>query len=273
MNYSLGRRHFSWTILSLAVLLSSSCAKTGTDKRDPYESFNRKVFAVNQRIDQFVMKPVATIYNTVLPYPIRTGVNNAFSNLGEISSFGGHLLQGSPKDAGHTLLRFLLNSTLGIGGLFDPASHNHLEKRPTDFGVTFAKWGDKNSPFIVLPLFGPSTIRDAVGFGYDFTLLTPYYLIHSRAIRYSYSGLWFVSQRAKYLETEKIMEEATFDKYTLQRDAYLQFRDNRIKNAKGEDTTDTYVEEGAKIKHSHKQSEKKVKPTKQSQKPKKTKGS
>ena len=162
------RSHQIFAILAIAAcLILSACAKTGKNPRDPYESANRKMFAFNQGIDRLIFKPTTTIYRKVMPGPFRKGLGNFFDNLDEIPSIANGLLQGKPKYAVADAWRFIFNSTLGIGGLFDVATDMGLRKHTQDMGLTFAKWGDENAPYIVLPIIGSSTIRDTFGISYD----------------------------------------------------------------------------------------------------------
>jgi len=230
------------TVILLTIALLGCASKTAIDPHDPYENYNRKMFAFNEGVDKVVLKPLATIYRGVLPYVVRRGISNVYSNVQEISSIVGHLLQGNPRKALHSSWRLVINSTFGMGGLFDIASRSNIKKDHTDFGVTFAKWGDKDSPYLVLPLLGPSTIRDTVGFAYDFTLFRPSIFINSTAIRWTITGVRFISLRAEILNIEKIMDEIALDRYLLQRNAYLQFRNNRIRKSYGEEDVDIFVD-------------------------------
>lgn len=199
------------------------------------------MFAFNEGLDHLILKPVSKTYNKVLPSQLRQGVSNAFSNLGEIPSIPGNLFQGNFRGMGISLGRFAFNSTFGLAGFIDVAKHFGLDEHQTDFGVTFARWGDRKSPFLVLPFLGPTTIRDFSGFLIDFTVFSPFTYIKNNAIRFSTTGVWVVNRRASILDLEKITDEFTTDPYALQRDDFLQYRDNRIRRAYGEEAIDTYV--------------------------------
>ena len=151
-------------VLALVALSFAGCATLPgkPDPRDPFERFNRSSFAFNDALDRAVAKPVAKAYKKVTPRVVRTGVSNFVSNLGTITTVVNDVLQGKMKQAGHDSGRFLLNSTLGLGGLFDPASAAGLERNNEDFGQTLGKWGVKSGPYLMLPLLGPSTVRDTV---------------------------------------------------------------------------------------------------------------
>lgn len=151
---------------SLAFLLAGCATVPGQDRlaeKDPLEKFNRAVWGVNMTADRIVLKPVTKVYRAVAPKPARQGIHNFLSNVTEPWSFINNLLQGKPKRAGHNLKRFLVNTTVGIGGLFDHATKMGVTPAPEDFGQTLAVWGINGGPYLVLPLLGPTTMRDAVG--------------------------------------------------------------------------------------------------------------
>ncbi|WP_294393834.1 MlaA family lipoprotein [uncultured Sphingomonas sp.] len=161
------RSHFA--LVPLACLLTAGCATVpGQDRlaeRDPLEGFNRTMWGVNQAADKVVIKPVTSVYRTVAPRPVRQGVSNFFANLTEPWSLVNNLLQGKPKRAVTNLRRFVINTTIGVAGLFDRASKMGVQPAPEDLGQTLAKWGVNGGPYLVLPLLGPSTLRDGVGSG------------------------------------------------------------------------------------------------------------
>lgn len=164
-------------LLLLLALTLTGCASTPTapagnapddcrlpyETADPWEPFNRAVYNFNARFDEAIFLPVSRGYQRVLPQPVRTGVNNFFANLGEVGNVLNHSLQGRPGRALHNLGRFVINSTVGIGGLFDPASPLGLERQPTGFGDTLARWGTASGPYLVVPFIGPSSLRDGSG--------------------------------------------------------------------------------------------------------------
>jgi phospholipid-binding lipoprotein MlaA len=154
----------------LALVLLGGCTTTnvGQDRlaeRDPLEGFNRAVWGVNQGVDKVVLKPVTKVYRAITPKPARRGITNVFANLSEPFSFINNVLQGKPKRALNTLARFVINTTVGIGGLADPASKMGIKPAREDFGQTLAAWGVNGGPFLMLPLLGPTTLRDGVGMG------------------------------------------------------------------------------------------------------------
>jgi phospholipid-binding lipoprotein MlaA len=221
----------------------SGCAHKGTNPADPYEHFNRKVHQFNMAVDHAVLKPVATAYKAVLPGFIRKGVNNAFNNLDMVPSVANDLLQAEGKWAIKDSWRFGINSTLGFGGLFDVAATMGLPAHYNDLGQTFAKWGDKKSPYIVIPLLGPSTIRDGSGMLFQFALWSPYVYINNDPLAYGLAGLRFIDLRSQMLDSEHVMDEA-LDKYSFIRDAYLQHRNYLITGAGAQDNSG-YVDAGS----------------------------
>lgn len=165
-------------LLLLLALLVTGCASAPTapvgsaprddcrlpyEMADPWEPFNRAVYNFNARFDEAIFLPVSRGYQRVLPQPVRSGVNNFFANLGEVGNILNHSLQGRPGRALRNLGRFVINTTVGIGGLFDPASPMGLERQPTGFGDTLARWGTASGPYLVVPFVGPSSLRDGSG--------------------------------------------------------------------------------------------------------------
>lgn len=210
-----------------SIINLTACAHQGTSPADPYEAFNRKIHSFNKAADKAVLKPVALVYKSLIPGIIRKGINNAFNNLDMVPSVANDLLQTEGKWAIKDTWRFAINSTLGIGGLFDVADKMGLPLHYNDLGLTFAKWGDKNSPYLEIPLLGPSTIRDGAGMFFQFTLWTPYIYINNDAVAYGLAALRYVDLRTQLLDSERIMDQA-LDEYSFIRDAYLQHRNYQI---------------------------------------------
>jgi len=169
----------------LCILLLVACAK-GKEPKDPFENYNRKVYAVNQVFDKIFLKPAAQVYVKIIPNPIRTGVANVFNNLDDITVIANDILQGEIHQAGKDLTRFTINTTMGIAGIFDVASTLGLPKETNDLGITLARWGDVNSPYLVMPLFGPATVRDAYGLSFDYTLFTVFPHINPRRLLFRF---------------------------------------------------------------------------------------
>ncbi|OOZ41519.1 hypothetical protein BOW52_04490 [Solemya elarraichensis gill symbiont] len=196
---------------------------------DPWVGFNRSMYKFNDGLDKAIIAPAARGYRAVVPKPIRQGVSNFFENLADIIAAINNLLQGKPKEALSDTARVLVNTTLGVGGLFDIASRMKLEKHHEDFGQTLAVWGVKNGPYIVLPILGPSTLRDTTGTIVDVSM-HPLSTVNEDEIIYSTVGLYVVDERAELLEASDIMEQAALDPYIFQRDAYYQSRQHAIKD-------------------------------------------
>lgn len=195
---------------------------------DPWEPFNRKVHAFNNAVDRGVARPLATAYTHVVPRFARTGVSNFFSNLRAPVTITNQLLQGRGADAWDTLGRFLMNSTLGIGGLFDPASKAMVPRRNEDFGQTLGAWGWRRSRYVELPFFGPRTVRDVFGLAGDIPL-SPIRRIEEDKIRIGLQGLQLVDTRAQLLAIDDLRDTAV-DEYSLVRDAWMQRRNYQIEN-------------------------------------------
>lgn len=203
---------------------------------DPWEKYNRRVHGFNNGVDRVIAKPLATAYVKVVPRPMRLGVSNFFNNLGQPVSVVNALLQGKPRQASSTLGRFLLNSTLGIAGVFDPASSAKIPNRSEDFGQTLGIWGWKKSRYVELPLFGPRTVRDALGMAGD-APLSPIRPIEQDKLRVFLQGLQLVDVRTQLLAVDRLREGAT-DDYSLVRDAWMQRRQYQIFGDTDQDDAD-----------------------------------
>jgi len=223
------------------TLMLTACA-TGTNPADPYEPFNRKVHNFNIAFDATMIKPPARLYAAVVPAFIRKGVNNAFNNFDMIPSVANDLLQGEGRWAMRDTWRFAINSTLGVAGLFDVAQKFGLPPHYNDLGLTFAKWGDNNSPYIVIPFIGPSTIRDGSGMLFQFALWSPYVYIKNDALAFGLLGLRYLDLRSQFFDSERVVDEA-LDKYSFLRDAYLQHRTYLIAGT-DENVGGNYVDDG-----------------------------
>jgi len=199
----------------------------GGNPKDPIEGYNRAMFSVNEGLDKALIKPVALGYDAVLPRPVQTGVVNVFSNVADVPTAINNLLQGKPAQAFSDGGRFLINSTLGLLGIFDVASQMGLEKHEEDFGQTFGRWGIGEGAYVVLPFFGPRTARDSAGLVVDI-YADPIAQIEDVPSRNSLAALRIVSKRAELLKADKVVEEAALDKYSYIRDAYLQHRRSEV---------------------------------------------
>lgn len=210
---------------------------------DPWEPFNRRVHAFNNVVDRAVARPLATAYTKVVPRFARTGVTNFFSNLRAPVTITNQLLQGRADDAWDTLGRFMMNSTLGVGGLWDPASRAMVPRRSEDFGQTLGAWGWRRSRYVELPFFGPRTVRDVFGLAGDIPL-SPIRTIEDDTVRIGLQGLQLVDMRSQLMALDDIRDNAV-DEYALTRDAWLQRRNYQIQNdlrgkhARDKDADDT----------------------------------
>jgi phospholipid-binding lipoprotein MlaA len=221
------RKQIRRMAFSAALVLSLSGGALAQDVADPLEGFNRSMFSVNEVLDKYALRPVAQAYDTVSPLPVKAGVGNFFGNVGELWVGANSALQGKVEDAGAGLARFLINSTVGIFGLFDVASELGFERYNEDFGQTLAVWGVGDGPYLFLPLIGPRTSRDFAGWAVD-TTVDPVAQIDPDSVRMGVNVLRVVDIRAGLLPTDKVVEEAAIDKYSYIRDAYLQRRNSLI---------------------------------------------
>ena len=222
----------SWRGLALALGAAatlSGCATgtAGTNPRDPYEKFNRQMFAFNDAVDRVALKPAASAYKQVLPTFVQTGVANFFGNLSDLWSGANNLMQGKGAAGLSDLTRFSLNSTFGLAGLLDIGSEAGLPKHNEDFGQTLGAWGVASGPYLMLPLLGPSTVRDAVVIPIDIAA-DPWAYKHPVGWRNVGTAVRAVDQRAAVLDASNLMEEAALDRYEFIRDGFLQRRQSRI---------------------------------------------
>lgn len=197
---------------------------------DPWEKYNRRVHAFNMAVDRGLAKPLARAYVAAVPAPVRAGVDNFFDNLGQPATLVNSLLQGNPRGAANALGRFLLNSTVGIGGLFDVASKAKMPNRDQDFGQTLAVWGWQRSRYLEVPFLGPQTVRDVLGLAGD-SSLWPVQYIEDDKTRVSLQGLQLVALRADLLSIDGLMSQGVVDEYALFRDIWLQRRNYQIRQA------------------------------------------
>jgi len=216
--------------LAMALLLAGCAsvppgtALTPGQQVDPWEGWNRKVFAFNDAVDNAVLKPVAQGYQKVVPRIVRTGVSNVFGNLGDVWSTANQFLQAKLQLGLEMGMRVLVNTVFGLGGLLDPATEMGLTRRSEDFGQTLGRWGLPPGPYLVLPLFGPSTVRDGAGLVADLHIASPSRLSDDSAGAYEISALKLIDTRANLLSTTQLVDEAALDRYSFIRDAYLQRR-------------------------------------------------
>jgi phospholipid-binding lipoprotein MlaA len=222
--HNAARRTTAGILLACTFSLLAGCATvTNRTPQDPWEPFNRTVSTVNEKLDNVLLRPVATVYKDQVPPLVRTGVANFFGNLGDMWSFVNSSLQGRMHDAADNFARVQLNTVFGVFGIFDVASEFNIERHREDFGQTLGRWGVPSGPYLVLPIFGPSTLRDAAALPIDrqadlVSWIDPY------NTRYTLYTLRVVSQRSNLLRAGAVLEEAALDKYSFTRDAHLQRR-------------------------------------------------
>jgi phospholipid-binding lipoprotein MlaA len=220
---------WSW-LIPLCVLVSGCASLPAGSSRvahDPLEPMNRAIFAVNDTIDAALIKPVARVYVENVHEGIREVFSNMFGNVADVWTAVNQLLQGKPVEALGDLSRFVINSTLGFFGVADVATSFGFEKHREDFGQTLGVWGLGSGPYLVLPFFGPSSLRDSAAFPLDFST-DPVPKISDIAIRNSSSAVRLIDTRAKLLPAEKLIEGGALDKYSFIRDGYLQRRRNLV---------------------------------------------
>ena len=217
----------------IAAMCACLCSVGGAvlaseaNPKDLYEGFNRSMFAVNEALDKYAVRPVAQAYDVAVPLPAKAGVGNFFSNAGDLWIGANNALQGTFGDAGIDLARLLVNSTVGIFGLFDVASELGLEHHDEDFGQSMAVWGVRDGGYVFLPILGPRTLRDAGGWVVD-RAGDPVAYVRPVGLRAGSQALRLVDIRASLLPSDRLVEEAALDKYAYIRDAYLQRRRNLI---------------------------------------------
>lgn len=214
-------------LIAAAVLLLDGCATTAAGTRgDPLEGLNRAVFSFNETLDQELLKPAATSYQAIVPEFVRNSIENFFSNFNDGWSAVNHLLQAKPAAALEMGLKFSVNTVFGFGGLVDVAGEG-IERRTEDFGQTLGRWGIGPGPYLVLPLLGPSTLRDTAALAADWQAI-PEAFVEEGLGRWALSTLHVISVRASLLSATRALDEIALDKYSLVRDGYLARRRNLV---------------------------------------------
>jgi phospholipid-binding lipoprotein MlaA len=201
-----------------------------SDPRDPYENLNRKVFVVNQVFDQVLLKPVAKGYSNYAPDFIQTTIGNFFGNLADVWTAVNNFLQGKPREGIQDTGRVAVNTVFGVAGLADVATKLGLPKHQEDFGQTLGVWGVKPGPYVMLPLFGPSTMRDALAKPLDL-YADPLNLSTRSDVEYSLRAVRLVDDRARLLPTTDMIEKVALDPYQFVRDAHFQRREAKVNDA------------------------------------------
>lgn len=213
--------------LAAAALLLGGCATKNPTPGDPLESYNRAVFQFNDAVDRAALKPAATAYRKVLPGFVQTGVTNFFGNLSDVWSAANNLMQGKGEQGMSDVTRVALNSTFGLAGLLDIASEAGLQKHNEDFGQTLGYWGMPSGPYLMLPLLGPSTVRDTAGLPLDMAA-DPWNYKHPEYLRNWGTALRIVDKRASILDASELVEGAALDRYVFIRDGFLQRRESQV---------------------------------------------
>jgi phospholipid-binding lipoprotein MlaA len=216
-------------LLAVTVIaLTTGCA-TGPNANpaDPFEPMNRQVSRFNDGLDDAVLRPVATVYRQALPSLVRTGINNFFGNLSDVWSFADSVAQLKLQDSAQTFMRVSVNTVFGLGGLLDIGTEAGIDRHSEDFGQTLGRWGVPSGPYLVLPLLGPSTLRDATALIVDFQG-DPVNAVSDIPVRNSMYALRLVDIRSNLLRASQLIDDAALDKYSFTRDAFLQRRRNEI---------------------------------------------
>lgn len=217
-------------VFLLGGALLQGCATTSgaaADPRDPWEGMNRKVYAFNDKLDEAVLRPVAQTYVDVVPSVVRTGVRNVLGNLGDVWTFVNATLQLKGQVAVESFARVVVNSTLGLYGMFDLATPGGIEKHKEDLGQTLGHWGVKPGPYVVLPVFGPATLRDTAAMPVDWQA-SPSQYFEGSSTRLGVKLLGATELRAGLLKTTDAVKQASLDPYSFVRDAWLQKRENDV---------------------------------------------
>ncbi len=253
---NLVRRWLGPAAMMLAVLLAGCAtaptagspgatdgAALGTHPADPWEAFNRKVFAFNDALDDAVLRPVATAYRDVVPELVRRGIDNVLGNIGDVWSTANHFLQGKLESGVEMGMRVVTNTVFGFAGLFDIATEAGLQRRSEDFGQTLGRWGIGPGSYVVLPVFGPRTVRDTFGFVVD-SQFEPASLPSTNAGQYTVAALAVLNTRANLLATTALLNQVALDRYSFVRDAYLQRRLDAVYDGAPPLTFDDEPEDG-----------------------------
>jgi len=218
-------------LVFITAVLNTGCASLNgpSDPNDPLEPYNRAVYKFNEKFDRHVGKPVAEFYTDILPAPVNKGITNFFSNIHDVMVLANDLLQLKVEQTAQDAARIFFNTTIGLLGFIDVATHLDLPKHQEDFGQTLGRWGVPPGPYFVLPIFGPSTIRDSIGLGVDYVAFYPIFnRIDNTTVEWSLFLLDLIDQRADLLGASNLLEQAALDPYVFTREAYLQRRLNFV---------------------------------------------
>ena len=225
-----------------AAMVGCASIPAGAERspQDPWEPFNRSVFEFNEGLDAYLLKPVVAGYRFVLPEFVRDGIYNFFSNYNDIYTALFNLLQGKPGFAFNDFMRVVVNTTMGLGGLLDLATPGGLEKHKEDWGQTLGVWGVPSGPYVVLPFFGPSNLRDTFGTVADLESDYLFSYVKDIGLRNSITGLRVVNARNTYYEAGDLLDGAAIDKYSFMRDAYIQRRSYQINEGRDDEEPIVY---------------------------------
>jgi phospholipid-binding lipoprotein MlaA len=235
------------SLLLAAALLAGGAAaqaQTSPSPKDPLEGFNRAIFNFNEGLDRHVLEPVARGYSNVVPSPVRTGLGNFIGNFGDAWSAINQFLQGKPDEGVHMTLRVIVNSTLGMAGLLDWGTQLGLERQSEDFGQTLGRWGLGAGPYLVLPVLGPSSLRDAGGLVLDLQTTPSAVLFSEGSDIAAASVLQVVQRRSELLDATRIVDEIALDKYQFIRDGYLQRRRSLVYDGNPPEEKDVEEDDG-----------------------------
>ena len=220
-------RAFQASALAATALLGGCATGPNANPADPLEPMNRQVARFNDTVDDAVLRPAATVYRKVLPSPVRTGVNNFFGNLSDVWSFVNSVAQLKMQNSAQTFMRVNVNTVFGLGGLLDIASEAGIDRHSEDFGQTLGHWGVPSGPYLMLPLLGPSTVRDTAALTVDYRGDMLHY-VNDISVRNSLYALRVIDVRANLLRVGQLLDDAALDKYSFTRDAFLQRRRNEV---------------------------------------------
>ena len=222
--------------ICLIVLPLSSVSLLSDEINDPFENLNRKIFELNENLDKKIAKPVAETYSKVPP-KIKKGISNFFNNIEEVDTFVNQMLQGKPKQSINDLSRFIINSSVGLGGFIDVASRIGLDRHEEDFGQTLAVWGVDQGPYIMLPILGPSTLRDTFSRPVSSFLSVTFHMTDTD-VNIALKGIDAIETRERLLDVESLLSG---DKYSFVKDAYIQSMNYEIKD--GIDVEDEFIDD------------------------------
>jgi len=213
--------------VALAICLSGCASVQAENPADPFEGFNRDIYAFNEAVDRAVARPVAVAYVNVVPQMMRTGVENFFNNLVDVWSFANSVMQARGQQSAQTFMRVNVNTFFGLGGLLDVATEIGIERHSEDFGQTLGRWGVPSGPYLVLPILGPSTVRDTAALPVDYQggLISN---VDNIPVRNSLYAMRLVDARAGLLKVDRLLDQMAIDRYSFTRDVFLQKRLNDV---------------------------------------------